>query len=150
MSDPFSLGASAAGIIASAIQVCQALISYCNAWTSFDGDIGNTSEKLNGLRLTLEVLNDILPKLDSLDASAAPALQNVNERILSCQKGLDQLREAVTKFQPVSPSSGLRQSVQNFKQQSLYPFRKDMLQWLRSTVSDMQANLNSAVQVLEL
>ncbi|MCJ1251875.1 hypothetical protein MMC30_009113 [Trapelia coarctata] len=150
MADPFSLTAGAVSVIATAIQVCQALISYCNAWTSFDGDIGNTSEKLNGLRLTLEILKDIMPKLDSLDPSAAPMLENVTKRILSCNKGVDQLREALIKLQPIGSSSGLRQSLQNLKQQSLYPFRKDMLQGLRSTVIDMQANLDSAVQVLEL
>jgi hypothetical protein len=150
MTDPFSLTSSAAGIIGPAIQICQALVSYCNAWTSFDGDIGNTAERLNGLRLTLEILNDIMPKLDSLDPSAAPALQNVSERILSCKKGMDQLQEVLTKFQSITPSSGLRQSVRNIKQQSLYPFRKDVLQGLRSTVSEMQANLDSAVQLLEL
>ena len=150
MTDPFSLTSTAVGIIVPTIQLCQALISYCNAWTSFNGDTGNIAERLNGLRLTLEVLNDTMPKLDSLDPSAAPALQNVNERIISCKEGADRLREVLTSFQSISPSSGLRQSLQNFKQQSIYPFRKDVLQGLRSTVSEMQANLDSAVQVLQL
>jgi len=150
MADPLSLGASGTSFIGLGIQVCQELISYCNDWTSFNGEIGNTSEKLNGLRATLEILKDVLPRVETLDASAAPVVQNATRQILSCKGGLDNLQAALTKVRPASTSSGVRMSLQNFKQHSLYPFRKEMLQGLRNTVADMQANLDSAVQVLDL
>ena len=150
MADPLSLSASGASFISLGIQICQGLISYCNDWTSFDGDIGNTSEKLSGLRATLEILKDVLPKVESLDASVAPVFQNANRQILSCKGSLDSLQAVLIKLQPVAAASGVRVSLQNIKQHSLYPFRKDMLQGLRNIVSDMQANLDSAVQVLGL
>jgi len=150
MADPLSIGASGASFISLGIQVCQGLISYCNDWTSFDGDIGNTSEKLNGLRATLEILRVELPRIQSLDASAAPVVENANRQILSCRGSLEKLQAVLTKLQPVGSFSGIRESLQNFKQHSLYPFRKDLLQGLRSAAAEMQANLDSAVQAVGL
>ena len=52
----FGAAAGAVGVISLGIQVCQGLVSYCNAWKSHDKDIGDASERLVGLRYILETL----------------------------------------------------------------------------------------------
>ena len=144
----FSAAAGAVGVISLGIQVCQGLVSYCNAWKSHDKDIGDAAEKLTSLRLTLEALQDILPKVESSNPSALPVLQTVRRQISSSSDGLDKLHAALTKFQSLGTPTGFRESLRNFKQQSLFPFRKDILKTLQDTVKDLQAILGSAVQVL--
>lgn len=144
----FSTAASAAGVISLGIQVCQGLVSYCNAWKSYDEDISNAAEKLTGLRLTLETLRDILPKVESSNSSALPVLQAVYRQISSSNIGLDSLHAALTRFQSYGSPTSFRESLRKFKQQSLFPFKKDSLKELQDTVTGLQANLGSAVQVL--
>ncbi|KAL9118762.1 MAG: hypothetical protein Q9187_004691 [Circinaria calcarea] len=146
----FGAAAGAVGVISLGIQVCQGLVSYCNAWKSHDKDMGDASEKLGGLRLTLETLQDIMPKIGVSDPSALSVLQTVYRQISSSNNGLGKLQAALTKFETLGTPASFRESLRNFKQQSLYPFRKDVLKELRSAVTDLQANLDSAVQVLVL
>lgn len=147
MADPFSAAAGAVSFISLGIQVCQGLVSYCNAWKSYDRDIGDASERLDGLQRTLESLRDILPKVDGPNLSASPVLQNVSSQILSCDKGLRKLQAALMKFQSAGAPSVVRKSLHKMKQRSLYPLRKNGLQELQSTVAGIQANLDSAVLV---
>lgn len=144
----FSAAAGAVGVISLGIQVCQGLVLYCNAWKSHDKDIDDAAEKIGGLRLTLEGLQDILPKVASSDPGALPVLQTVYRHVSSSNDGLDKLHAALIKFQSLGTPIGFRDRLRNFKQQSLFPFRKDILKDLRDTVTDLQANLGSAVQVL--
>ena len=150
MVEPFSISASAASFVSLGIQVCHELVLYCNAWAQFEEDAVNTAQKMNGLKFTLEALQEILPMVASLDSNAGAALQPVDDHIFSCNESLEMLRMALVKFQSIIPLSGLRRSMQSFKKHVAYPFRKDMLRELQDTVTAMQTNLQSAVQVLEL
>ncbi len=147
MADPFSAAAGAVSFISLGIQVCQGLVSYCNAWKSYDRDIGDALERLDGLQRTLETLRDILPKVDEPNLSASPVLQNVSSQILSCDKGLRKLQAALMKFRSAGAPSDVRKSLHNLKQRGLYPLRKKELQELQTTVAGIQANLDSAVLV---
>lgn len=148
MSDPLSTAAAAVSFISVGIEVCKGLASCFRDIKAHDKDIGNLSERIDGFRITLEALKDILPKVRHLDSSASPLLQHVRTQMLSCNKGMDMLGAALKKFQSIGAASSFQEKLHNLKQRSLYPFRKEVLQELQNTVAEMQNNLNSALQVL--
>lgn len=148
MADPLSATAAAVSFISLGIEVCKGLGSYFRDMRTHDKDVGNLSERIDGFRITLEALKDILPKVEDLDSSASPLLQHVRIQMLSCHKGMDTLGAALKKFQSIGAVSSFQEKLHNLKQRSLYPFRKEVLQELQRTVSEMQGNLNSALLVL--
>lgn len=148
MTDPLSAAASAASFISLGIEVCKGLMSYFRNLRGQDEDICTFSERIENFRFTLETLDPLLPMVEHLESSASPPLQNVRRQILSCCKGMNTLKAALTKFQSIEVASGFREKLNNLKQRGLYPFRKEVLQELQRTVADMQRNLNTALHVL--
>lgn len=56
MSDPISVAGSALGVVSVGIQVCQGLLSYYNAWRSYNSQISHCYNTIEGLNATLENL----------------------------------------------------------------------------------------------
>lgn len=143
MSDPISAAASAVGIISLGLRVCQGLISYCESWRSRDADVAHAYDKINGLRNTLERLELVLP---GLKFSNGKIVQDVNSSIVSCTNGIEKLREMLGKCDS-SVSQGF---ILKHAHKALYPFKKEILQSLKATVTDLQDNLSSSLHVIEM
>ncbi|MCJ1262511.1 hypothetical protein MMC22_002381 [Lobaria immixta] len=143
MGDPISAAASAVGIISLGLQVCQGLISYCESWKSRDADVAHAYDKINGLRNILERLELVVPRLDF---SNGKIVQDVNSSIVSCTNGIEKLREMLGKCDSYA-SQGF---ILKHAQKALYPFKKEILQSLKATVTDLQDNLSSSLHVIEI
>lgn len=149
MADPFSVAGTAVGIISLGVQVCQSLISYYDKWKSFDDDIVQIQDKLNGLKQTLEILErQIVPKFKS---SNAREIEDVDKKILSCCNGIDKLRVILTQCQSSAAASNIVQrEASRFFQKTLYPFKKTTLLELNRSVSSLQENLHTSLLLLML
>ncbi|KAL9122532.1 MAG: hypothetical protein Q9187_000914 [Circinaria calcarea] len=147
MADPVSAAGTAVGVVSVGIQVCQGLLSYYAAWKSYSGDITHLYSKIDGFKSTLENLETTLQTLSPQSTSAT---QNVIEKIASCQNAIEKLREILGKCRSINVPQGIRGKVKMHGENALYPLRKGILQGLKTTIADLQDNLDSALQTLTL
>ena len=149
MGDPFSAAGTAVGIISLGIQVCQGLVSYYDKWKSFDDDIAQIQDRLNGLKQTLENLErNIVPKFRS---SNAREVEDVDKKILSCCSGIHKLRVILAQCQSSAPTSNtVHRKAYRLLQKTFYPFKRTTLLELSTILSNLQENLHTSMLSLML
>ena len=138
---------SLVGLISLSIQSCQGLASYYSAWKSYDEQIGHTHRNLDELRITCENLERELQRITQYQESA---VQQVVRLIASCRDGINSLRHALEQCRSVQIPDTLTAKIKLYRDKALYPFKKQTLQRLKDTVHDIQGNLSSALQILQL
>jgi hypothetical protein len=136
---------TAVGIASLGIQVCQGLLSYYDAWKSYDSDISSAYDAITDLRDSLTILETILQQEQDTDRvrKVKTCVKNCKDALL----GLDKKRKSLQKY---SQAEGLRQRMRAGLQRSWYPFKKDTLDALKASVTDVQERLKLALQVLQL
>jgi hypothetical protein len=147
MSEPFSVASSAAGIISLGLQVTQGLVTYYSQFKALDTDIAEISRKADGLYGILQVLEGPLRKFES---DNAPVPAQVRTAISACEEGLRNLNGWVEKHGKTEPPASIEDRLRVLKKRTLFPFRRDTLLGLKSTLESLQSNLNTAIQVLHL
>lgn len=138
---------SVVGLISLSIQSCQGLTSYYSAWRSYDEQISQTYRYVDELRLTCEHLERELQNISQIQK---PAVEQVVELIASCQDEIHSLRYALDRCHSTHLPQSLGEKIVLHRARLLYPFKKQTLQTLKGTVHDIQGNLGSALQVLQL
>jgi hypothetical protein len=136
---------SAVGIASLGIQVCQGLLTYYDAWKAYDQDITSTYNAITDLRDTLTILESMLQQEGDTER-----VRRVKICVNNCEHALLELDEKRKSLQKFSQPEGLRQKMRAGLQRSWYPFRKDTLDALKATVTDVQERLKLALQVLQL
>jgi hypothetical protein len=147
MADPLSVAGSAVGVVSLGLTVCQSLISYYGSWRAYDEEISSVTRKAEGLKTTLEALQNPLRKLESANAME---ILEVHKGILACAETLHKLRKTAEKCKAIRPPSAFKPNFQALGKRTLYPFRRDTLLWLKDTLEGLQNNLNTAILVLQL
>jgi hypothetical protein len=135
---------SAVGIASLGIQVCQGLLSYYDAWKSYDSDISGTYDAVTDLSKTLTILKTTLR--EEVDRER---VGRVDTCVKGCEDALLKLDEKRRSLQEYSQPEGLRQKMRSGLQRSWYPFRKETLAALKGSVTDVQERLKLALQVLQ-
>lgn len=136
---------TAVGIASLGIQVCQGLLSYYDAWKSYDTDISGTYDAVTDLSKTLTILKTTLR--EEVDRER---VGRVDTCVKGCEDALLKLDEKRRSLQEYSQPEGLRQKMRSGLQRSWYPFRKETLAALKGSVTDVQERLKLALQVLQL
>ena len=147
MGDPFSVAASAISVVSLGIQICQGLLSYYGDYKSYDDTIGSLCRKIEGLRSTLEICEEALQK-PGLAISKASA--NVTKSIGACKDSLASLQSMLDSCKKIPKPQRFKASIHNYGQQTLYPFKKPNVLRLKSTVAELQDNVNTALLVLQM
>jgi hypothetical protein len=147
MSDPFSIASSAVGIISLGLQVTQGLVTYYSQFKSFDSDIAEISRKAEGLHGILQVLEVPLRKFE-IDNAPIPA--QVRTAISASEEGLRNLNGWIEKYGNTKPPANIEDRLRLLRKRTLFPFRRDTLLGLKSTLESLQSNLDTAIQVLHL
>ena len=138
---------SVVGLISLSIQSCQGLTSYYSAWRSYDEQISQTYRNINELKVTCENLERELQRI-TRDQEAV--VQQIVRLIASCQDGIKSLRHALDQCQSTQTPNSLTAKIKIHRDKALYPFRKQTLGTLKDTVHDIQTNLHTALQILQL
>ena len=137
---------SAVGISSLGIQVCQGLLTYYDAWKSFDSDISSTYDSIDDLSRTLISLKTSLNS-EELDKEKR---ERVKRCLQSCEESLVKLSHKSQKLRQYGQPEGVRQKVWAELQRAWYPFRASTLAKLREIVADVRERLKLAAQVLQL
>lgn len=146
MADPFSVAGGVVGVVSLAITACQGVISYYNSWETQDQNIIDAKGKIERLRSSLSALEEILPKISSSSAIA----EHVEQCVLSCGEGIVRLEDFLGKCRKDPAPFSLRGKLRACRQKAIFPFRESSLDSLREIVQDLQGNLSTALQVLQL
>jgi hypothetical protein len=136
---------TAVGVASLGIQVCRGLLSYYDAWKSHDSNISSTYDAITDLSKTLTILKTALR--EEVDRER---VGRVDTCVKGCEDALLKLDEKRHSLQKYSQPEGLRQKMRSGVQRSWYPFRKETLAALKTSVTDVQERLKLALQVLQL
>jgi hypothetical protein len=136
---------TAVGVASLGIQVCQGLLSYYHDWKACDADISSTYSAITDLSKTLTILKSTLQQ--EVDEEKAGRVRTCVE---GCEGALLELEKRRCSLQRFSRPEGLRQKMRAGLQRSWYPFRKETLEALKASVTDIQERLKLALQVLQL
>ena len=150
MTDPLSVTGSAVGVISLGLTICQGLLAYYGPFKDYDEQMQDVSNRIKSFNSTLKALEDVLAKAQSLSSTQTAQSATVAlDSIFNCQEGLKRLKNMLDKCRN-SPStkSFLGSKIQINRM--LYPFKRETLVTLLDTMSWLQADLNTSLQVLTL
>ncbi|KAL9616300.1 MAG: hypothetical protein Q9160_008813 [Pyrenula sp. 1 TL-2023] len=166
MAEVISTTGTAVGIVSLGLQVCSSIVNYYNQWKDFDSDIKGTRDMVLHLRNTLKVLQ---PKLQTdVLAHKASAVQ-VETIVQSCEESICKLQKRIEKIEltkipplqptklPVTKSEKMKKKLsisasqlQHQGERFFYPFQQGTLGKLRDAVAELRAQLEPALQLLNL
>lgn len=147
--DGVSVAASIAGLLSLAVQITGSLASFYGKYKDQDTEIARTTEKAEGLLSVLQTLDDILQKR-KFGADERDLVQVVERKIQSCSKLVKDLEAECERFKKDSAASGWTGLIQATTRRVAYPFRNGTLRNLAEDISDIRANLSSALDVLQV
>jgi ankyrin repeat domain-containing protein 50 len=148
MSDPLSIVAAAAGLIALGIEVSKGLIAFYKKSKSQDASVARTVRKLDKLLSTLEELGQSLRHRNP-KANEAAQNQNVEDSIQNCKEIVAELQFELEKVSDL-PEKGIQAVSKRIGRKLTYPFKESTLQKLDEDISDFRDNLQAALSVLQL
>ena len=144
MGDPFTVVTGAAGFVSLGLTVCQGLVSYYKEWKSYDDDIAHLCERC-------ERLSDIFATLDRTLPSSAPSdratVAQVKKTVRSCEIALGRLKTARDKCKVCKP---VLKNLKIDRVRALYPFQKGTIKSIRDDLTELEAALGIALNLLEM
>ena len=147
MGDPFSVAASAVGVVALGIQICQGLLSYYDDFKSFDSTIDSLCQKIENLRATFEICEELL---NTSGNAMSKGHSNVIKNMDACRNDLGLLKKALDSCRKHPKPRQYWKHIPGRGQQILFPFRKAHVQRLHSTVLTLQENVHLALLALQM
>lgn len=147
MSDPLSVAGGAAGVVSLGLTVCQGLLAYYRPFKSFQEEIDNVTCRIEALEGILKALQNVLFANASVLASSDEPVNSAVDSILRCQKGLRTLEKTLKNCSATKvPQNSFGSKLQTSR--ILYPFRRETLMSLMETITWLQENVNTTLNVL--
>ncbi len=147
MSDPFSVAGSAVGVISLGITVCDGLVKFVDQIKHRKGELLKLEAWMDQLADLLEELQSITVKVKQ---SSSITSNSVDTSITSIATVLEDLRSKLALSSKNYGNSNLTQRLREWKRNLTYPFKRDELLHLKSTVEGLHLNLILALQALQL
>ncbi|KAJ4991348.1 hypothetical protein SVAN01_03246 [Stagonosporopsis vannaccii] len=147
MADPASILGTAVGVTSLGIQACQTLSQYYAHFRTFDDDISAVVKRLDSLSHILEVLEWLRPKVES---PGSPVSSQLQQAVEACISGLSDLQEMAVKFGGLTVPATVQDKKQILKKRLLWPLRQETVAGMVSTLEGLQADVQLAVQLLDM
>jgi hypothetical protein len=139
----FAATGTAVGIISLGIQTCQILHNYYSKYKSHGADIHNVLDQVQALQGSLESLHNVKNRFRIEDAESSSHLQ---QALKVCQEALNELKVIADKCATQQPRT-IQARMKNVKKRILWPFRKEVLESLQTTLSRAQNHLSFILQI---
>jgi hypothetical protein len=144
MTDPFSVAAGTAGLISLGMKTTHTLIQFYSLYKHQDSNIARTTEKLESLLGTLQVLESALQH-----RSNDPLIHHIDSSVQHSREIIQELQQECAKL--TASSSNFTWSVTKVVgRRAAYPFRASTLNKLDEDVGEMRSYLSLALDVLQL
>jgi len=141
----FAAASSAAGLISLGLEVTKGLVKYCQAWKSLPKDMQVLQTHLQALSQTLEALSGVVSSA-SVDRKST-AYSCMDDAIVRCGAGLRDLEVVWKKYNATETASSDMSKLRAGLNRALYPFQKEDVAVLNTTLNRLQANLKTASDV---
>lgn len=149
MADPFSVAGSAVGMVSLGITICQGLATYYGQFKSFHGEVDDITCRVENLHTVLKLLLKTLTNpVVSGTFSKSECTTVAIDAILRCWQRLQKLEKTLEQCR-TSPSGNTLKSKFQINR-LLYPFRRETMMALVEIISGLQANLDTALYMLNL
>jgi ankyrin repeat domain-containing protein 50 len=148
MMDPLSIAAGIAGLISLGIKVTESLVQFYASYKSQDINVARTTEKLEILLDTFQVLHAALQsRIFRPDEQSL--IQNLESTVHKCDELIQELQEECEKLDKAS-TADIKGAVRAAGRRAAYPFRQSTLQKLDEAIGEIRHNLSLALEVLQL
>ena len=151
MADPFSITASAAGVISLGLTVSKGLLDYYDSYKNSGAAVTTMYTQLEALASTLVLLNKVIDRgLAQLDPEIA---RNAEDSIENCRAGLSRLEKKLVKVRKASQDEnvgGLRQQLGKQIQRATFPFKESTLVKLREVAMELRNDVGLVLAVLQM
>ena len=148
MSDPLSVAASVAGLISLGITVSQSLVDFYNSYKDLDSDLNSTVKRLESLLKIFTYLGETVSNR-KFQADEQDLVKTIDASISECDNLIHELQDECEKLRKTS-SGGVKAAIKLAGRRATYPFRKSTLEKIVEDIDEIDANLSSAMGVLQL
>ena len=148
MSDPLSVTAGIAGLVALGLETTQYLVKYYTAYRTRDHELARTAGRLGNLLQSLHTVDDIV-RTRTWRTNEKTILQNFEQSISRCEDVINELQVEVQKLQK-EPADSFVQFTRAVGRRAAYPFRQSTLKKLDEDVDEFRDNVSIALQALQL
>lgn len=143
MADPFSAASSAISVISLGLQVAQQLITFCQAYKSYDEDAQRIEAKAESLRRPLKALRDII---EDAQVSNPEFASDLSEKALGLQRMVNRLKTAIERHFPGIPDR-FPERIKGQLKRVVYPFRRDGLREMFDDLDGIQNSLQTTLSM---
>jgi hypothetical protein len=148
MAETLGIASGAISIVAFAIDATKDILWYYGAWKNQGEDVEQMLTSVNGLKGTLESLQETIKPPASFPKNV---VENVEKSIKSFNSCCDKLKDELKKVQETEPPKpGVRSKIRLHMRKAMYPFKDATLVKIRNVVSEARANLSLALDSLKL
>ncbi|KAF2027800.1 hypothetical protein EK21DRAFT_91170 [Setomelanomma holmii] len=147
MRDPFFVAGTAVGITSLGIQTCQILHKYCSEYRGHHDDIDPIVKQAEGLQGILDGLQQVKENCEI--NNHAPSSQ-LHLALQACQETLQKLNKMAERCRGQKHPEDIQERLRAARKRALWPFRKDALAGMQTTLSRFQDNISLALQITSL
>lgn len=138
---------SAIGVVSLGIQVAQGLVKYYSNFKAYDDDISHAVKRTERLHSTLAALEVTLQEVETNGDSVS---ERARISICDCEHELLKLGEVVKTCAEAPAPTSMAARMKLIEKRLAYPFRKGTLRDVIAWVDRAQADLDTAIQALQL
>ncbi|KAL2816034.1 hypothetical protein BDW59DRAFT_12369 [Aspergillus cavernicola] len=149
MVDPFSVAASAAGLLSLGIESCKLIVNYCDGVRGFDDQIDSIGLKADGLLSTLQQIESLLNQTDGIHPTIAA---DIKEKVLQNENWIRKINERVMRWSVATQNQNteLSDKLRATAKKAVYPFQKESLMGTVDILQGLQMNLHTALLALQI
>ncbi|KAJ5780633.1 hypothetical protein N7457_005793 [Penicillium paradoxum] len=137
------LACTAIGVLSFALEVCQGIVSYKQAWADCDDDMQNARNKAEVLCMMLKTLRETIEELQQTNPRIAADLE---QKALSMRTSIEKLVKIVDRFKP-APFEAFPAKVRAQVRKGLYPFYKDAVKDAHVQLDQIQTILQTSLLI---
>ena len=151
MADPFSIAASAAGVLSLGLSACNGLLKYYSAYKNSGSAVSTMYSQLLSLTKTLTLIEGIMH--DEQAQFDRASRKRLDESLESCRIAAETLEKKLKKVtiysEPEKVAQG-RPNIRGMVQKASFPFRESTLIKLKEIMTDFRGDLILVLDVLQM
>ncbi|MCJ1358702.1 MAG: hypothetical protein MMC33_008702 [Icmadophila ericetorum] len=143
MAEVLGITSGVAGLVSLGISVCQGLLGYYDSWKDAESSVASMHSSIEAVMKILQLLSSHM-KDTNLDAEC------VEECILSCKEGIQNLQKKLEKVKLTPVNDGWKEKAKAQLWKSKYPFKESTLAKLKEISKELRDNLILALNDLQM
>ncbi|KAI1384548.1 uncharacterized protein F4822DRAFT_366603 [Hypoxylon trugodes] len=145
--DPFSVTASAAGLVSLGITVSDGLVQYCRTYQSREAELAQLTQHAEHLRSFLNIIETQCPGSQDSSGNLQHSLRNCRDACTACIEDFERLN---AKYAHARSSMDFWGQGRTLARRIRYPFDKEKFERLRSQLQEFNTRLLCHLQLANI